>query len=68
MNEISWIELLILGTVLALCLRYIYKSAHDLFSNKKKGISCGCSASGSCRVKQEEKKAGGCGDSLPSGT
>jgi hypothetical protein len=37
----SWLETLILGVVLLLCLIYVYKSTKSVFTPKKPGQGCG---------------------------
>ncbi|MBF0445660.1 MAG: FeoB-associated Cys-rich membrane protein [Magnetococcales bacterium] len=53
----EWLDTLIVGVIMLLCLRYIYKSSKQMFAEKKPGEGCsGCSSSGSCSPKQKAEK------------
>ncbi|MBF0381767.1 MAG: FeoB-associated Cys-rich membrane protein [Magnetococcales bacterium] len=49
MNAAEWLDTIIVGVIMLLCVVYIYKSATKLFAEKKPGEGCGsCSSGGSC--------------------
>jgi hypothetical protein len=57
MNDINWIEIIILTIVLVFCLRYAYRSAKNLFAPKEQGGGCGgCSSANSCSTEAKATK------------
>jgi hypothetical protein len=60
MNSAEWLDILVVGIIMLLCLRYVYNSTKQIFAEKKPGEGCGgCSSggsSGSCSTEQKAQK------------
>ncbi|MBF0192949.1 MAG: FeoB-associated Cys-rich membrane protein [Magnetococcales bacterium] len=47
MNSSDWLNTLVVGIIMLLCLRYVFNSTKQMFAEKKPGEGCGgCSSSG----------------------
>jgi hypothetical protein len=57
MNLSEWLDTLIVGVIMLLCLRYVYNSAKQIFAKKPPGEGCGgCGSGSSCSSEQKAEK------------